>query len=494
MAQQGYREPNVYTTTTRVTPVVPETPVDMYPLVIGTGIAISKRYDVGYTVPKQYAPIVFDETVTAIGKVYAIDEWGEEKEIGSEYWTLDTEYSVEGDSNTYTALVWTAAESGEILAQKEGLISDVVGSANSVVYLDYTAEAGDDHYTLQRFTLEDDIADFYGEDVVEDTVNKISLGAQVVMAAGSPVVYVLQVPEAKEGEDLVMKYFEALEENVVDLAAQPIWRIVAVDEGVEKSIRRYVNEMSLPEERSEKFANLVCNVDGITSFADRTVDGETVKGILSTYEEFVAKFGSYRYQTLYPNKANYTFSDGVERVVDGAIIACAYAGFEQTLERKSQSATNSSIPAGIFNLLAKEVKNVKLKRAEKNALASLGVTLLTQQTEYGAINVRDALSMDMTTYQVQDPCVTMAADFTAKTLRRQLGVYIGKYNIDPETISKVRATADTVLAGLVQDKVIKSYEIVSLMQDTDNPQCLVMQIRVGVLYPLKQIDINIILD
>ena len=492
MAQTGYREPNVYTTTTRVTPTVPETPVDMYPLVIGTGIAISKRTDVGKTVNDSFEPFQFEEKVSLISRAYVVDEWGEETEISSDYYTLE---EVDGVST----LAWVANDDGTIKASVDGIISEgSTGNANSVVYFDYTAEAGEDHYTLQRFTLTEDIEDFYGADIIDGTINNISLGAQIAKNAGSPVVYVLQVKH-EEGGDLKTEYLEALEENVVDLAAQPIWRIQAVDGGVDtedivKAIRRYVNEMSLPEERSEKYAGVTCPIEDNMRFEDANVDGETVKGIKSTFEEFIAKLGNYRLQTFYPTNAMYTFSDGTEQKVGGEFIACAYAGFEQTLERKSQSATNSSIPAGIFNLIAKEAKNTKLKRAQKNAIAALGVTLLTQQTEYGAINVRDALSMDMSTYQVQDPCVTMAADFTAKTLRRTLGVYIGKYNINPETISKVRATADTTLAGLVQDKVIKSYGIVSLEQDTDNPQCLVMHIKVGVLYPLKEIDINIVLD
>ena len=102
--------------------------------------------------------------------------------------------------------------------------------------------------------------------------------------------------------------------------------------------------------------------------------------------------------------------------------------------------------------------------------------------------------MDMSTYQTEDPCVTLAADYVAKSLRNGLHTYIGKSSINAETIAKIEATANTILSSMVASGVIKSYELVNIEQDTDDPMCLVMNLRVGVLYPLKKIDINIVLD
>ena len=490
MAQTTYREPNVYTTTKRVTPTVPETPVDMYPLVIGTGQTSMTKEDVGYTVKAEFTKndetgeltatgkfekITFEDNVSEIINAYVYDEWGDIVKLDK-----STDYTFE---NGAVSLVKES--------KKFGL--------GSVIYFSYVAEADETRYELQRFTSDTDIANFYGADVIDGTLNKISLGAQLTYNSGSNVVYALQIKDPGDTSTIELAYKEALEENVVDIAGQHIWRICPVDAGAERAVRQFVDEMSLPEERSEKFGNVNCPIPdkgtGYSgTFDDKNIDGNDTPGLLSVYQNFINKFANrasvYRFQTLYPNTAEYVASDGATYTVDGNIIGCAYAGMEQSLERYSQSATNSSIPSGLLNL----VSPLKLRRQQKNLLAERGVTLLTQQTEYGEITVRDALSMDMSTYQTQDPCITMAADYVAKYLRQSLGVYIGKNSITPEVIAKVRATAETTLQTMVSDGIILSYTVVDIAQDTENPMCIVMNLRVGVLYPLKEIDINIVLE
>lgn len=490
MAQEIYREPNVYTTTKRVTPTIPETPVDMYPLVIGTGQTSMTKEDVGYTVKtkfvengetgkltatEEFEDITFEDKVSKVISAYVYDDWGD---------TVKLESGVD-----YTF------ENGKISPSKDS----TKFKAGSVIYFNYVAEADETRYELQRFTSDTDIANFYGADVIDGKLNKISLGAQMAYNTGSDVVYVLQVKDPGETSSMSLAYKEALEENIVDLAGQHIWRICPVDEGVEQAVRQFVDEMSLPEERNEKFGNTNCTIPAKGAeysgkFEDTIVDNNVTPGLLTVYQKFITKFtnriSAYRFQTFYPNTANYTASDGAEYKVDGGIIGCAYAGMEQSLQRYSQSATNSSIPAGLLNLTSP----IKLRRKQKNLLAASGVTLLTQQTEYGEITVRDALSLDMSTDQTQDPCITMSTDYVAKYLRQTLGVYIGKSSITPETIAKVRATAETVLTTMVSRGIIASFTIVDIAQDTDNPKCLVMNLRVGVLYPLKEIDINIVLE
>lgn len=490
MAQKEYREPNVYTKTQRVIPEVPVTPVDMYPLVIGTGQTSMTKKDIGFTVKAEfttdesgeqkatgeYEKITFEDAVTEIVDAYTYDEWGD---------TVDLEKTTD-----YTF----SKEDKQITLVKESKKF----SLGDVIYFSYITEADDSRYEIQRFTDPSDVIDFYGEDVIDGTLNKISLGAQVALNTGSDAIYVLQVKTPADSVTMEMAYKEALEENVIDNVGSHIWRINPVDPGAERAVRKFVNEMSLPEERNEKFSNVNCSIpekgkNYSGTFEDRNIDGANTPGLLTVYQNFINKFVSrdsaYRFQTFYPNTAEYVASDGATYKVDGNIIGCAFAGLEQQLARNSQSATNSAIPAGYFNLLPA----MKLRRKQKNLLAERGVTFLTQQEAYGPITVRDSLSMDMSSYYTQDPCVTRAVDYTAKTLRQYLLPYIGKSSIDPETIAKVRATADTKLQDMVSAGEILSYTIVSLEQDTDNPMCLVLNLRVGVLFPLKEIDVNIVL-
>ena len=303
--------------------------------------------------------------------------------------------------------------------------------------------ANPERHKLQRFTGTGAVEEFYGPKYYDGEINKISLGAQIALDSGAGVVYVLQVCQSK-GETLLDAYKRAIDDQVVEIPGNPVWRTQSVDndDAVREYLMEFVNTMSAPEERSEKYAALNNkDAESKTTVADVT---ESFKGFV---EKSLARpniYSAYRYQTFYPNQAVYTFEteDGEkDQTIGGEFIAIAIAGAEQLLERESQSLTCSTIPAYIF----KSLKGVKMKRSEKNALAAYGVTLLTQDEENGAITVRDSLSMDVSTEQTSDPCVTRAVDYGAKYVRAQLHPYLGKYNIDAETISKVQAAATTAL-------------------------------------------------
>lgn len=518
-----YREPNVYTTVTRVVPVVPVRPVDMYPLVIGTGATENQYTDVSVlavtNIPEtegadnkaNIKDYTIEQPNATVQEVYIMSEWGEKITLVQGENESTGSYHLETNESGYTTIHWNAqpAEGDE----------HPLPQAGQYFYLTYVASAGADRFTLQRFTDPLEVEDFYGSARVEiaeitkdgtttpatSIDNNVSLGASLVLRGGSPVVYTLQLPQSREtldgmsANELAMAYYEALSENVVDLDGERIWRICPADDfedgqtpgkstAIIKAIRRFVNEMSLPEERSEKFGTINnVSVQGENIPYSSTNTDEV--SLYSSMQNFVNNFGGYRFQTFYPNSGTLRFDDGTEMDVGGAMIGCVYSGFEQTMERKSQSTTNSVIPAGILNL-----NTIKLRRTQKNEIAAMGVTLLTQTTPYGAITVRDALSMDRSSYQVDDPCITMAVDFFAKGLREELRPYIGKHSITPDTISKIRAATDVYISNQIEAGIILSGSITSLNQDASNPQRLMMGLRVGVMYPLKQIDVNIVLD
>lgn len=465
---KNYREPNVYSTVKRKQPRVPATIVDMYPLIIGTGA-------------EDYA----FETVTADYKITEVT-----KEITLTDVTVDDDVvsvvvlrgidKIEGATFAKDSTGWKVTLPSETTADETLTIT--VGIANP------------DRFKLQRFTGTPAVEEFYGPKYYNDKINKISLGAQIALDSGSAVVYVLQVKEpVGDPQTLLSAYKAAIEEHVVEIPGNPTWRIQPVDddESVREYLMEFVHTMSSMEERSEKYAALN-NSDA----AELT----TVTAVTDSFKQFIEKttarpnkYSAYRYQTFYPNKATYTFEvDGAQKDKDigGEFIGIALAGAEQSLERESQSLTCSTIPAYIF----KSLKGVKMKRSEKNDLAAYGVTLLTQDEENGEIIVRDSLSMDVSTEQTSDPCITRAIDYGSKYIRAQLHPYLGKYNIDAETISKVQAAATSAMSTLVAKKLFVTAEIVDIYQNEDDLTNLIVNARFGVSYPLKTIDVNIVCD
>ena len=474
---KNYREPNVYSTVKRKQPRVPATIVDMYPLVIGTGAedyafeSVTKDYEItAITKEVPLTDVTADDEIVSIAVFKGADEI---KGVKVE------KYDVGEGAKAWKAVLPQETTNNEVL-------TITVGIANP------------DKYTLQRFTGTGAIEEFYGPKHYNGEINKISLGAQIACDAGSQVVYVLQVKNPGTGGDLLEAYKTALDEHVVEIPGNPTWRLQPVDddEDVREYLMEFIHTMSSTEERSEKYTALN-NSDA----ADLT----TVAAVTDSFKAFIEKttarpnkYSAYRCQTFYPNKAVYTFEvineDGEKEERDlpvgGEFIGIAIAGAEQALERESQSLTCSTIPAYIF----KSLKGVKMKRSDKNGLAAYGVTLLVQDEENGAITVRDSLSMDVSTEQAADPCITRAVDYGAKYVRAQLHPYLGKYNIDAETISKVQAAATTAMSTLVSKKLFVTAEVVEIYQNEDDLTNIIVNARFGVSYPLKTIDVNIVCD
>ena len=471
---QNYREPNVYSKVTRRQPRVPETIVDLYPLVIGTGF-------------EDYASEILIEEVelNAGATTFELSDVTPDDKVVSVVVKNGT-VVIEGSTFKKESDSW-----------KVTLLSAV--SATETTYL--TVEVGIEgkgKFELQRFTgRKEDIEDFYGP-VYDDNneknkkINNISLGASIALESGSPVVYVLQVASAADNKTLAENYKKALDECAVDVAGNPFWRIQPVDAGeeIQDVVAKFVKEMSSSEERAEKYYGIDTKTTGATTAKEVE---DAFKAAIEKYTSNPNNYDAYRMQTFYPNEAEYTFTTpngDVDEFIGGEFIAIAIAGAEQALERASQSLTNSVIPAGIF----KSLKGVSMRRKEKNAIAAYGVTLLTQETENGAITIRDSLSMDVSTEQVSDPCVTRGLDYGSKYVRGQLHPYIGKYNINEELIAKAQASATTAFATLVQKKIWKSANITDIFQNENDLNNLIIAARVGVLYPLKTIDVNIFCD
>ena len=461
---KNYREPNVYSTVKRRQPRVPATVVDMYPLVIGTGLYEYEQLNLTYESVTGTSIALTD--VTPDDNITGVTVKNSGAEIPASVALVGTD-----------AKVWTVT-----------LASEVDGAT-----LDVTVDVGNpEQYKLQRFTGSDAIEEFYGPKYADGKINNISLGAQIAKDAGSSVVYVLQVPTPANGK-LLDAYKKAVEDNVVEIPGNPVWRMQPVDndKDVQDYIMKFVYDMSTPEERSEKYYAL--NNKDAEAKVKVTDVTESFKTAVTKALADPTEYAAYRYQTFYPNVAVCTVEiDGEEKDIEvgGEFIGAAIAGAEQALERESQSLTCSTIPAFIF----KSLKGVKMKRTEKNALAALGVTLLTQDEENGAITVRDSLSMDVSTEQNADPCVTRAIDYGSKYVRAQLHPYLGKYNITPETLSKIQAAAASAMHTLVAKKLFVTAEIIDIYQNEDDLTNVIINARFGVAYPLKTIDVNIVCD
>lgn len=136
-----------------------------------------------------------------------------------------------------------------------------------------------------------------------------------------------------------------------------------------------------------------------------------------------------------------------------------------------------------------ELKGVKMKYSEMNALAPMGVTILTQEVIGSDFVVRHGMTTDYTSTETREISLGAIADYCAKSLRESVDMYIGKYNIDNELLTMVKGTMESRLSAIAKAGIIISGSVLTIVQDSEHQDTIAVAVRVYVPYPCNYIDI-----
>jgi len=127
-----------------------------------------------------------------------------------------------------------------------------------------------------------------------------------------------------------------------------------------------------------------------------------------------------------------------------------------------------------------------------NSLGEGGNYIMTQSSKSAPIVSRHQMSTDVTSIAKRELSITTALDYTAKFLRKALKPYIGKNVISPAFLK----LTNTVLVGvglfLSREGVLNDFQVVSVKQDSINPDSLNVEVNVLVKYPVNYIKITLV--
>lgn len=379
---------------------------------------------------------------------------------GKKDFTESTDYTVDLGQKKIT---WTGTQP----SQEETYV--VVGRC----------KAPEDRYKLQ-LVYPDTYREIYGESDFKDEenteINRIVVGLKALFNAGASVAYAMQIkPAGGSVNDTDYQKALAKAATVAD-----IYRVVPVDLGnaINAVVDAHINNCSSYEERMERVARY-----------SSEKSPNTFDEVLTQVGGFAAGKASRRVCVPYPNKATMLLTDGELHEVDGAIVSCALAGLQTSLPGY-QSATRSTI--SVFDSLV----GLDMTRVEKNKLAEKGVTILEQPDGAGTpIRVRHQLTTDMSSVATKEASITSIRDHVAKSLRATAEMYIGKYNITADTITRVTGSLKGTLQDLVQEGwILETSQLTSVAQDANNPDTLIVEALVDVPYPCNYIKITVVTD
>jgi hypothetical protein len=125
-----------------------------------------------------------------------------------------------------------------------------------------------------------------------------------------------------------------------------------------------------------------------------------------------------------------------------------------------------------------------------NTIAEGGNNLMVQTTRTSLPYSRHQLMTDMTSLVTREFSIIKLVDFSAKYIRNSLRPYIGNHNITQEFLTQLRGITESIIRALVQSNVLLNQtRLLSLYQDKDAPDTVVIEIQLDVPYPCNFIHV-----
>jgi hypothetical protein len=217
------------------------------------------------------------------------------------------------------------------------------------------------------------------------------------------------------------------------------------------------------------------NVDGSP---DNQGIAETIQGLGQTY-------GNRRVWMVVPDQCGATL-EGLEQLINGFYMCAAISGMVGQ-QPPQQSFTNFPM-TGFTRVLG---SNDRFSQRQINVMAAGGAYVIVQDTPGGPLISQFALTTDLTSVETRTDSVTKVVDFTAKFLRRGIRNFIGRFNITQGLLDTLSSVIHGLLGFLVENGVLIGADLNNITQDEDNPDTVLVEVRIDVPFPCNFIKLTI---
>lgn len=242
----------------------------------------------------------------------------------------------------------------------------------------------------------------------------------------------------------------------------------------------YEASASFPDVTDETFSVKVRGATIADSTAGRNLE-------VDTYVNIGQGYATRRIWHLVANGA-YASVDGVTSLVEGYYLTAAKAG-QVAGNLPSTPLTNFGI-AGFTKVTG---TNDRYTETQLNQIAYGGNDIIVQYGEGSPLTSRHQLTTDMTSIEVREQSIVKAVDFCAKFMRGGLRNFIGKFNITETFLDTLSAVVQGQIRYLSDNGVIAGGDLNNIIQDTTNPDTVLIDVTLEVLYPCNYIRLTLII-
>ena len=205
------------------------------------------------------------------------------------------------------------------------------------------------------------------------------------------------------------------------------------------------------------------------------------------YAAIAQGFADRRVVATTPDTAIATI-DGLSQAIEGYYIAAALCGLTSS-KNPQDPLTNVDI-TGFDGLIG---ATDRYGEAQYKIMDGGGLWSTFQPVDGQPITTRHQLATDMSTIEKREFSITTAVDFAAKFIRNGLRNFIGRFNITGQVQDSISITLDGLGAFLVSQGVFSSFTVNRIAQSETQPDRLEIDVTVGILYPLNEIQLRLII-
>jgi hypothetical protein len=233
---------------------------------------------------------------------------------------------------------------------------------------------------------------------------------------------------------------------------------------------------------SESFSIKIRGSELVTSSGD-----PDYQNIAETYSELATSYGDRRVIVVAPDKAGASI-DGLEQIIEGFYVCAGIAGMIGQ-QPPQQGFTNFPI-TGYTRVIG---SNDVFSNRQMNIGAGGGLYWVIQEVANGPLTSRHQLTSDVTSIETRELSITKVVDYCAKFIRAGLRNFIGKFNITQGFLDTLSTVVQGQLSFLAENGIIIGGDLNNIVQDTDNPDAVLIDVTLDVPYPCNYIRLVLLI-
>jgi len=207
--------------------------------------------------------------------------------------------------------------------------------------------------------------------------------------------------------------------------------------------------------------------------------------IALTVQQTSQGYANRRVWSVFPDSCSATIN-GVQQIIDGFYMTAAIAGMIGA-QPPQQSFTNFPMTGFISVIGSKGT----FSQSQLDIMAAGGTYIIIQDSPGTPLYSRMALTTDMTSVETRTDSVTKIVDFVAKFLRTGLKNYIGRFNITQGFLDSLGHVIAGLLGFLSDSGVLIGATLNNLIQDTNEPDQVDVDITLDVPLPCNYIRLTL---